>query len=110
MMVLLIIFLVETSHKEGIATLVVDYGEDESPEQIEDYLWVDYVEDPSFRTYLPQIAHIRSSDGILKTDIRIQFPLGLLMIGSTLRIEEKEILLRFFDQKGEPMKIGFNGA
>jgi hypothetical protein len=32
------------------------------------------------------------------------------MTESTLKIEEKEILLRFFDRKGEPMKIGFNGA
>jgi hypothetical protein len=38
---------------------------------------LDYVKDPFFRTYLPQIAHVRSSDFILKTDIRIQFSIGL---------------------------------
>jgi len=103
-------FVVETSHQEGISTLIIDGGESEIPELIEDDLYVDYVRNTSFHTYLPQIVQIRTSDGVLKTDIRIQFPLGLPIPTPAYTNEEKEIYLRFFDQKGDSMKIGFNGT
>jgi hypothetical protein len=85
---------VETDHQDGIATLVLDYGES-NIEQVNDIL-VDYLTPRIFRTYLPQIVQGGTS----------VFTKKLHIIG---RRFAAHITVRFFDKVGKPLPLIFNG-
>ena len=61
----------ETTHPSGISTVIIDYGDDEQPEQLNDLL-VEYREAQVFKTCVAQIADGKvGEDGTLQTIIKV---------------------------------------
>ncbi len=87
---------VETTHPAGISTLVLDYGNADAGEQVGS-LRMDFRSPHSFRTYLPQIAHGRTGDRILRTTIQIQ------------ALAKSNVKVSFFNPTGQPMALNFGG-
>lgn len=91
-------FFISSSHPEGIASLVIDYGNDTRPERIEIALDLDYLESRPFRLYLPHFVDGKSGDISLKTTIRAQKSYW-----------DQDIALRFYDPSGKATTVSING-
>jgi len=89
---------VETSHPEGIATVVLSYGQDDRVEQIND-LVIDYLTPRKFQVYVPRVVHGRAGDRSLQSTIQIQ----------NLRQGGAEAEIRFFDSAGNPLSLMLDG-
>jgi len=88
---------VGTSSPNGIATLVIDYGESDRAEQL-GWLRVAFVESPVFETYLPQIAAGQLPSGeVLSTAITIFGVANTATHGS----------VEFYDPDGDPLPLRF---
>jgi hypothetical protein len=87
---------VETIHPAGISTLSLDYGAADEGEQVSLFR-MDFLSPQHFRTYLPQIAHGRTGDRLLRTTIQIQ------------ALAKSNLTLSFFDPTGQPMAFNFGG-
>ena len=87
---------VESSHPEGISTLVLNYG-GTNLEQINDIL-MDYLSPRIFRTYLPQVVQ-GGGEKILSCR-------SIQVVGRQLWADVK---VSFFDVAGESLSFTFNG-
>jgi hypothetical protein len=89
----------QTANTTGIATVVLDYG-DSAAEQTSS-LFFNYTSPRTFRTYLAQIANGPTGVGTsLQTVLQVQ---GLSELQGT------DIVLRLFDQAGEPLTLNLSG-
>lgn len=90
---------VSTDSVDGIALLVVDYGDAPQPEQL--WLWsFDFIEDPKFELYVPQVASGRiDSSEALQTELVI---LGLSDTGANGTVE-------FLNAVGQPLEMDLLG-
>lgn len=88
----------ETAHPLGISTVVINYGEEQPIEQVNEIL-IDPLTPRIFRTYLPHI--IQGSFGELSFETIVD------LVGS--RMPEQEVTVKFFDSEGEPTAFNTNG-
>ncbi len=86
---------VGTSASQGIAKLVVDYGDAPQPELLHS-LKVEYLSRPTFRIVIPQVAR-----GRLQQGGRLETSIAIAAAGSPTAGE-----IRFFDQNGQPLLVG----
>lgn len=87
----------ETDDAEGVLTVVVDYGEEPNPEQLESLIF-DPLERTTFTTCIPHIADGKAGNKRLSTSI--QFP---------PRTRADQATVRVFDSAGAPLEITLNG-
>ncbi len=89
----------ETANTTGMATVVLDYG-DSSAEQTS-ILYFNYTNPRPFHTYLAQIANGPAGGGTyLQTVLQFQ---------SQFDRGRAEVVLRLFDQAGEPLTLNLSG-
>ncbi len=91
----------ETDHEDGIGAISIDYGMEESPEQIADVL-LESLTPSVYRVILPQVASGKLGDDELSTVVQLQTlaPTG----GETIAVS-----LSFFDGAGAPAPLRIEG-
>ncbi len=89
-----------SDHSAGISKLVISYGADENPEQLES-LQIDFLERPSFVTYLAQVGNgAIPGVGSLQTTLVVSNLSGSTAVGE----------LRFFGSDGESLAFQIGGV
>ncbi|MGH9341973.1 MAG: hypothetical protein ACRD1R_20895 [Acidobacteriota bacterium] len=90
----------ETSHPSGIATVIVDYGEDEREERIHRSFRLEFLQGPPiFRTYIPQVGDGRAGDLTVRTVIKIE----------ELFNQNTEVRLQLLNGDGGPLTLTLDG-
>jgi len=90
---------VETSGDQGIAKVLLSYGDLANAERI-DFLMVEYRARPQFETFLAQVGDGPPGAGSLQTTVVVSNLTNSTAIGE----------LAFFDEAGQPMQLLVNGT
>lgn len=96
----------ETTHPEGISTLVLDYGADPREEEVH-RLWMEYLRPKTFCTCLAQIADGSAGEWRLRTLLQFQNPYESFRIGDTFATR---VSVKFLDSAGEPLALPMGGS